>query len=253
MNRKQFIQSVGGDYDWPFAWSFVREATKTVIFPAWDVNTDNGVAEILSERWNQDALGNASGKYTRAREHLRFVEQEGWELQTFQQIKGGETPKGTWKIGGIVPQLKKCGLVKVGDSWFAVDPEAKVSQIPEEEESPPSSPSPMSEGGKVQVTVNAWERSPEAREACVKHHGATCTICGFNFGKFYGAWGEGYIHAHHLIPVSERGGTYVVDPINDMVPVCANCHSMIHRRRGTLSLDELRALVATAGPSRSVG
>ncbi len=245
MNRKELVESVGGNYDWAFAWSFDRKATKTVIFPAWDVYTDSGVAKILSESWNRTANGGASGKYTRAREHIRLVEEEGWELQIFEQIKGGEHDTGAWKIGSIVPTLKKCGLVKIGEDWLAVDPEVDTPQIAEEEESP-TEPPKMLEGGMVQIVVNAWERNPDARAECVAHHGATCCICGFNYAKVYGAWGEGYIHAHHLIPVSERGGTYVVDPVHDMVTVCANCHSMIHRRRGTLSLDELRALMAAA-------
>lgn len=244
MNRKQFIESVGAEYSWSYAWSFLRPETRTVIFAAWDVLTDSGVTEILSQDWEYEASGRASGKFTWSRNHIRLVEDGGWDLQVFEQIKGFERPNGTWTIARITPQLKACRLVRIRDSWFAVDPNAEVSQIPEElaaDELPP-----MVEGAKAQITVNAYERSPEARAACIAHHGTTCAVCGFNFGQVYGAWGEGYIHAHHLIPVSARGGTYKVDPINDMVPLCANCHSMVHRRRGTLSLEELRSLMVVA-------
>jgi putative restriction endonuclease len=38
-----------------------------------------------------------------------------------------------------------------------------------------------------------------------------------------------------------------VDPETDLVPLCANCHAMAHRRRATVtSIDELKALVEKA-------
>jgi 5-methylcytosine-specific restriction protein A len=98
MNRKQFIDSVGGDSSWSYAWSFLRPATNTVIFAAWDVLTDNGVAEILCQDWERESSGKFSGKFTRSREHIRLVEEEGWELQVFEQIKGDERDNGTWTI-----------------------------------------------------------------------------------------------------------------------------------------------------------
>ncbi len=35
--------------------------------------------------------------------------------------------------------------------------------------------------------------------------------------------GEGFIHVHHLKPLSEVGYEYRVDPIRDLRPVCPNC------------------------------
>jgi len=66
----------------------------------------------------------------------------------------------------------------------------------------------------------------------------------FNFGKFYGDYAEGYIHIHHLTPVSELTEPSKVNPQTDLVPVCANCHSIIHRKKNrTLSIDELRSMI----------
>ena len=67
--------------------------------------------------------------------------------------------------------------------------------------------------------------------------------CKVNFGAVYGALGEGYIHVHHIKPIHLCGGEYKVDPINDLIPVCANCHAMIHRRRTPLTIDELRGIL----------
>jgi 5-methylcytosine-specific restriction endonuclease McrA len=56
---------------------------------------------------------------------------------------------------------------------------------------------------------------------------------------------HGYIQIHHIKPVSEYEGE--VDPETDLVPLCANCHAMAHRRRVTVtSIDDLKALIENA-------
>ena len=86
-----------------------------------------------------------------------------------------------------------------------------------------------------------YERNPKARKECIAAKGCICSICGFDFGKEYGEWGEGFIQVHHIIPIHERGGSYKLNPIRDLIPICSNCHSMIHRKRSeTLKPDELR-------------
>jgi 5-methylcytosine-specific restriction protein A len=88
--------------------------------------------------------------------------------------------------------------------------------------------------------VNAYERDPRARKACLAHHGTNCSVCGFNFESRYGKIGEGFIHVHHLVPLSEVGEDYEVDPIADLLPVCPNCHAMLHRSDPPLSPAGLR-------------
>ena len=87
------------------------------------------------------------------------------------------------------------------------------------------------EGVKTQVPINSYERNLKARQKCIEHHGAICAVCEFDFEETYGPIGRGYIHVHHLVPLSEIRESYNVDPIKDLVPVCPNCHAMIHRRR----------------------
>ncbi len=99
------------------------------------------------------------------------------------------------------------------------------------------------EGAVRTVTVNRYERNPTARQAAIEHHGAMCAVCGFNFGDVYGQTGEGFIHVHHRVELSALDGEYVVDPQQDLVPVCPNCHAMIHRRSPAFSVDELRSLL----------
>ena len=95
------------------------------------------------------------------------------------------------------------------------------------------------EGATKRITVNAYERSRKAARRCVEHHGYHCSVCGFNFARIYGEVGEGYIHVHHLKPLSEVGSGYRVDPIQDLRPVCPNCHAMIHRRIPPYGIEEL--------------
>ena len=100
------------------------------------------------------------------------------------------------------------------------------------------------EGAKKIIVINAYERNPKARKLCIEHWKAICAVCDFDFEKKYGEIGKGFIHVHHLTPVSKIGEQYEVDPINDLRPVCPNCHSMLHRQDDTLSIDELKLIVA---------
>jgi 5-methylcytosine-specific restriction enzyme A len=105
----------------------------------------------------------------------------------------------------------------------------------------------LREGAVSQVSVNAYERNPAARRRCIEHYGTSCFICGFNFGKVFGELGKGFIHVHHLRPLSEIGEDYEVDPVQDMRPVCPNCHAIIHRRSTPLSIKEMESLLQQSG------
>ncbi len=99
------------------------------------------------------------------------------------------------------------------------------------------------EGIKRIVIVNSYERNSKARQLCVKHWKAICVVCNFDFEKTYGEIGKGFIHVHHLTPISQIGKSYQIDPINDLIPVCPNCHSMLHRQEPPLTIDELKTLL----------
>lgn len=99
------------------------------------------------------------------------------------------------------------------------------------------------EGAKKTVIINAYERNPKARSLCIKHWGTKCTICGFDFEKIYGKIGQGFIHVHHLIPVSQIGKSYQIDPISDLRPVCPNCHAMIHLKNPPINIDEIKKTI----------
>jgi 5-methylcytosine-specific restriction protein A len=99
------------------------------------------------------------------------------------------------------------------------------------------------EGGTRSVLVNRYERNPVARRACLDEYGANCAVCGFDGQKTYGKEGDGLIHVHHRIEISQVRHEYEVDPINDLIPVCPNCHAMIHRRRPAYSIEEVKKML----------
>jgi len=96
------------------------------------------------------------------------------------------------------------------------------------------------EGAIKQITVNIYERNAEARTRCIRHYGASCYICGFNFERVFGKIGMGFIHVHHLKPLFELNAEYELNPIEDLRPVCPNCHAMIHRQKSAYSIEEIK-------------
>lgn len=141
----------------------------------------------------------------------------------------GEDSGFTWQLK---PELAEA-LVSTGLTGEHIFPDELSSR------EHPRSP----EGMKSVVLVNRYERSPEARLACKKYWGTNCIVCAFDFGRTYGDHGKDFIHVHHLTPISEVGMEYLVDPINDLRPVCPNCHAMLHRGPKTLSIEELKSLM----------
>lgn len=101
------------------------------------------------------------------------------------------------------------------------------------------------EGNSKKVYVNQYERDPKARQACLEKKGYICEICEFDFEKKYGEIGKNAIHVHHIVPLHQTTGKYKVDPIKDLMPVCPNCHLILHRK-GAPTVEELKKIVNLA-------
>lgn len=100
------------------------------------------------------------------------------------------------------------------------------------------------EGAQKQILTNRYERNPKVRARCIAVHGSACVVCGFDFGLVFGEEFSGKIEVHHKKPISEIGESYVVDPVNDLVPVCPNCHMMLHSKLGGVyTVEELREML----------
>lgn len=130
-----------------------------------------------------------------------------------------------------------------------VDVRTPVGTIVNPGEDPPKEV--LIEGGKTRVMVDAYERNWKARQACIGFHGAACVICGFDFSRVYGDIAKDFIHVHHVKAISEQDGPYEVDPQKDLVPVCPNCHAVLHMRTPCYEVDEVRSLLGSANRERS--
>lgn len=89
-----------------------------------------------------------------------------------------------------------------------------------------------------------YERDSKNRRLAINIHGLVCFGCGFNFEKVYGDRGKDFIEIHHNKPLSTLEEAVEINPETDLVPLCANCHRMVHRRKDDiLSIEELKQLI----------
>lgn len=134
-------------------------------------------------------------------------------------------------------QVPEADVSALHDLWRAFAGSPRPTLWPDEE----GLDQTFTEGGVTRVLVNRYERSPEAREACIRRWGASCYVCGMDFATRYGDYARGTIEVHHLQRVADQGGVrYEVDPVNDLRPLCPNCHAAVHRRDAP-PIDEMRA------------
>jgi predicted HNH restriction endonuclease len=98
------------------------------------------------------------------------------------------------------------------------------------------------EGSQKTIAVNIYERNKTLRRECIDIYGLNCVICEFNFADKYGFRGNGFIEVHHLVPLSAIRQSYIANP-KDLRPVCSNCHSIIHRFKPFLTIDEMNDLI----------
>lgn len=130
--------------------------------------------------------------------------------------------------------------IPVKITWqFTSDNELKPHMIAEEV----AEHSEYIEGATKQIYVNVYERNLVARHKCIEFYGYNCAVCGFNFCEHYGAIGDGFIHVHHLKPLAEIREEYHIDPIQDLRPVCPNCHAMLHQKKPAYTIEELQQIV----------
>ncbi|WP_313104187.1 HNH endonuclease [Pseudescherichia vulneris] len=207
-----------------------------VIFGAWDSEKDNERTVILKEQWKTNTKNQRQKGYNQALHHIELI-QAGYDLYTFDMIFS-EHPHNPEiaVIKDFERKIEKRFLRKEGTTWYA-----DFLQSPFPDEIP--SAEGYIEGAKKQVTVNSYERNQKARQACIDYYGAACLCCNFNFEKVYGEHGKGFIHVHHIKPLYTLEENYIVNPITDLIPLCPNCHAMIHRGNKVLDLDELKDML----------
>jgi predicted HNH restriction endonuclease len=134
----------------------------------------------------------------------------------------------------FIPEIYHVDLHSIEKDLEAMD----IENAPEKYQS-------ILEGKVMQFYGNKYERSPVNRQKALELHGFSCTVCGFNFERVYGERGKGFIEVHHVKPLhSFNGKEHYFDPRTDLIPVCSNCHRMIHRRPDNiLTIEEVRSII----------
>ncbi len=161
---------------------------------------------------------------------IRFSRREDGTERKWDVFFDGYQDSNTfiWKL--------KSELVKALEQIELTGQELYPEELPKEIQN-------LYEGLKKTIIVNSYERNIEARKKCIDHWSPICSVCEFDFEKNYGELGKGFIHVHHLVPVSDISRIYQVNPIKDLRPVCPNCHSMLHKRNPPLTIEELKSIL----------
>jgi len=152
-----------------------------------------------------------------------------------QQPPLSSMPWGIQASGVALPEAVATSLEQLWRRRTSGDAPQLPDEVPSDEE--------FIEGARKEITVNAFERNPQARAACIAHFGYRCSVCDLLLEDLYGSIAADFIHVHHLVPLAEVPAQYKVNPKRDLRPVCPNCHAVIHRRVPALSLDRARRLV----------
>ena len=116
-------------------------------------------------------------------------------------------------------------------------PNAPSDQQPDEEEEEKH----RLEGRMTEARVMRRQRNQKARQQCLEASGYKCYICGFNFEETYGEIGKGFLEVHHIKPLATYDDEHPI-PLSELCALCSNCHSMVHRKKEVLDVEELKRI-----------
>lgn len=97
------------------------------------------------------------------------------------------------------------------------------------------------EGRLTEAKVLRRQRNRQARQLCLEASGYKCYVCGFDFEKTYGEIGKGFLEVHHTKPLATYDDEHPI-PQSELCALCSNCHSMVHRKKEVMDVDELKRI-----------
>ena len=101
------------------------------------------------------------------------------------------------------------------------------------------------EGTSYEARSIRYERKKINRDICLRIRGTRCLCCNRLMEDEYGAIPHDLIEVHHVTPAAKMGPGYRVNPTTDLIPVCPNCHRVLHRSDPPMLPEQLRALLAS--------
>jgi len=191
-------------------------------------------------------------KWTPNTKHALYRETGNWYHQ-LEKFPGVLFDKDGFKVFESKSDFENCPELKKTEATNTVTVSGGIKTIPgytRYEALGLLSNRSRQEGHPVTVTLTRYERDPAARSECLEHFGSRsrCQVCKADLQERYGNAAAYVIHVHHLDPLGRAKMKHAVDPKTDLLPVCPNCHSVIHARRPIpYTPDEIRELL---NPSR---
>ena len=245
-SRFKYVKSLGVSGNNTYAWSFVNEKEKFVLFGAWTDKIQDGKQLIFSDSNEWRFLnGRGQGGHTHSTKHVELIQEEGYKLFTFRQVpnpRNDPNKPASWQTW--FEEFCPKELLVEGVNYYAVDIHDPDNSLSISEKT--DNHSNYWEGNQVTKLCTIYERNPEARAACLAEKGYSCEVCQFDFYKTYGETGKDYIHVHHTVRIADMQRPYKVNPLKDLVPLCPNCHAMTHKRVPPYSIDELKEIINKA-------
>ena len=162
-------------------------------------------------------------------------------ILTIDKLDKGNLSKQQWTPQSSGISIKQDAIDELEEEWFEFLRTQEIRYNPFSETA--DIEQTYIEGAATKVTQTRYERNAFARNKCLKHYGYSCSVCNFNFETFYGNLGYKFIHVHHLTQLANLKQLHKVDPIQDLRPVCPNCHSMLHKQNPPMTIDELREII----------
>lgn len=155
----------------------------------------------------------------------------------------------------LIPRAVKGGIGQ-SNVWYADKPESEshVARVLQLIENGTSDELPdidrdnsVNEGNPRLVAHLRRERNPaivkaKKKEVLKKTGCLSCEVCGFDFAKVYGDYGNEFCEVHHLKQLSQADGI-VKTELKDLSVICSNCHRIIHRKKTMYSIAELKKAI----------
>lgn len=220
----------------------IKQEVRAII----EITPQRYAARMLNEMQNAD-----ESKKRIFLEYLRLVQGRAKTDFLLNQIPRSEDDSDFWREDWKQFRLRTTQILdeinKASDEylieWAKIAVGSMMSLLTVESIGKENQNERFSEGKISQSLVNRYERNPANRELCLAVNGYICKICNFDFEKKYGDIGHNFIHVHHIEMVSSFGGEYYLDPIKDLIPVCPNCHAMLHRKNPPIMPEDLKAII----------
>nr|WP_315491067.1 HNH endonuclease [uncultured Rhodoferax sp.] len=202
----------------------------------------NQLGTVLGQR-TSSTYRNANGVYMKLMNFRRFDPEYTSDGKT-GLTRGNQDEAKVWDQFALDPTrlAEVARFIRQGIGEHKIDVDLSGPDEPGIEEA---------EEGKVATRIHRYRERDrrlvaEAKTRAQKQYGRLfCAACGFDFLKQYGEVGANLIDVHHTKPV------HTLEPgektkVIDLVLLCSNCHRVVHSRRKWLTVEQVKAAVASS-------